>query len=69
MNALVNDLLHAGVGPGDARAVTLSRLEAEGLRVIPKSERRAPSRDAAIRATRGAGRAVSEALAAERASR
>lgn len=69
MNALVTDLLRDGLGATDARAVLRLRLEAQDLRVIPKMERRAPTRDAAIGATRGAGRAASEALAAERAAR
>jgi len=69
MNSLVNTLLSDGLDAGDAVRVTRARIEAEELRVIPAQERRTPSREAAIRATRGAGRAASEALAAERASR
>lgn len=69
MNALVTDLLRAGLARSEEEARVRARLHAAGLRVVPRLEQRPPSRDAAIRATRGAARAASEALAAERGAR
>lgn len=69
MNALVTELLSAAVSSSDERAQVRSRVEASGLQVAPRPARRPPSRDAAIAATRGAGRSASEALAAERRRR
>jgi hypothetical protein len=47
----------------------IERLREAGIRVVPPLEGRPPSRDAAIRAMEGAGRAASEALEEERAAR
>lgn len=69
LNALVTELLRAGLIEGDDRAQVRARIEATGLGAVPRRPRRAPSRDAAIRATRGAGTAASEALEAERGRR
>lgn len=69
LNALVTELLRAGLARSEEEARVRARLRAAGLRVVPRLQRRPPSRDAAIRATRGAGRAASEALAAERTGR
>ncbi|MFA5786532.1 MAG: toxin-antitoxin system HicB family antitoxin [Actinomycetota bacterium] len=69
LNALVGDLLSVGLSSGNERARMRIRVESAGLGVVPRPGRRAPSRDVAIASTRGAGRAASEALAAERASR
>ena len=66
MNALVVELLREGTAPSDERTGVNARLKAGDLRVVPVPERRAPSREAAIRATRGAGRAASQALHDER---
>lgn len=69
VNALVTDLLRAGLARSEEEAKVRARLHAAGLRVVPRPKQRPPSRDSAIRATRGAGRAATEALAAERATR
>lgn len=70
VNALVTELLEAGLGADDARARVRARIDALGLRVdVPRPRGRIPSLDAAIRSTRGAGSAVSEALEAERNAR
>jgi plasmid stability protein len=69
LNALVTELLRAGIAKNETEARVRARLQAGGLRVLPDSEGPAPSRDAAIRATRGAGRAASNALSTERGAR
>ncbi len=69
MNALVIDLLSAGLAAADERAAVRARAEAAGLLVVPRPGRRPPSRQAAISGTRGTGRAASKALAADRARR
>lgn len=69
VNSLVTELLLAGLAGSDEEAGVRARLRGSGLRVVPRLAGRPSSRDEAIRATRGAGRAASEALAAERASR
>ncbi len=70
LNALVTELLEAGLTKDDARARVRARIEALGLGVkLPPPAKRPPSRDAAIRSTRGWGTAVSEALEAERNAR
>ena len=69
VNALVTDLLSAGLGAMDERTAVRARAEAAGLLVVPRPERRPPSRLAAISGTKGTGRAASRALAAERARR
>lgn len=69
LNSLVQELLVQGLPGADERGRVRARAEASGLRVVPRPARRPPSREAAIAATRGAGRAASEGLAAERARR
>lgn len=69
VNALVGDLLRDGLARTDEEARVRARLHVAGLRVIPRLQGRPPSRDSAVRATRGAGTAAGEALTAERAAR
>src|SRR6266508_4085537 len=69
VNALVTELLSSGLAPADERSMVRARAESRGLMVTPRPPRRPPSRDAAISGTKGAGRAASEALEAERARR
>jgi antitoxin FitA len=69
VNALVTEILRAAISPPDARTRVRDRLERHGLRIVPRTPGRVPSRDAAIASTRGAGRAASAALADERAVR
>jgi plasmid stability protein len=69
VNALVTEILRAAISPPDARTRVRDRLERHGLRIVPRTPGRVPSRDAAIASTRGAGRAASAALADERAAR
>jgi antitoxin FitA len=68
MNALITEILRSAVSPLDAREAVRSRLRHRGLQVVPHPRGQVPSRDAAIASTRGAGRAASAALAAERAA-
>jgi plasmid stability protein len=70
LNALVTELLEAGLASDDPRARVRARIEALGLRVdVPAPTGPIPSRDAVIRSTRGAGSSVSEALEADRNAR
>ena len=69
VNSLVTDLLRTGLAEGDDRARVRARMQAAGLSVVHRPSRRAPSRNSAIRSTRGASSAVSEALEAERRMR
>lgn len=70
VNSLVIQLLTAGVQGTDERSRFLARLEASGRRVLPpEPSGRVPSRDEALELTRGAGKAIIEALEAERSSR
>ncbi|MGH2747904.1 MAG: toxin-antitoxin system HicB family antitoxin [Actinomycetota bacterium] len=69
LNALVTELLRTGISRNKTEARVRARLRTGELRVVPDSTRRAPSREAAIRATRGAGRAASRALKADRQAR
>jgi plasmid stability protein len=69
VNALVKELLSAGLASGDERTAVKARAESLGLHVVPPSQGRPPSREAAIAGTKGAGRAASRALEAERARR
>lgn len=69
VNSLVVELLRAAVAGDDARARVEARLRASGLLVRPPRPERAPSLDEVVAATRGTGRAVSEALEAERRRR
>ncbi|HZD71701.1 MAG TPA: toxin-antitoxin system HicB family antitoxin [Actinomycetes bacterium] len=68
MNGLVTEILRSAVAPLDAREAVRSRLRRRSLQVVPPRRGPVPSRDAAIASTRGAGRAASAALAAERAA-
>lgn len=69
LNALVTEILSRAIAAEDERALVRARLKALGRRAYVPRPADAPSRDEAIAATRGAGTAVSEALAAERARR
>ncbi len=69
MNSLVVELLRAAVAGDDPRARVGARLRAAGLLVQPRRPEEVPSLDEVVAATRGAGRAVSEALEAERRAR
>lgn len=69
LNALVTELLRAGIARNETEARVRARLRTSDLRVLPRIEGRVPSRDAAIRATRGVGSAASQALSADRRSR
>jgi antitoxin FitA len=69
VNSLVKELLDVALSAVDERARVAARVEAAGLRIVPRPERPPPSRDAAIAATRGAGRVASAALLADRTSR
>ncbi|MGH2472419.1 MAG: FitA-like ribbon-helix-helix domain-containing protein [Candidatus Limnocylindria bacterium] len=66
VNAMVSDLLRDAVAGRDGPDLLRARLRALGrLADIPRP-RKALSRDAAIASTRGAGDAVSQALAEDR---
>lgn len=67
MNALVTQLLAAGVSEQDEAAILDARLEALGLRRVFLPKRRPPSRDKVIRMLRGTGQRASAALEADRA--
>jgi antitoxin FitA len=69
VNSLVTELLRLGLEESDARAQVRVRTEVAGLQVVPPRPTRVPSRDAAVRSTRGAGTVASEALEADRSSR
>ncbi|MGH3322070.1 MAG: FitA-like ribbon-helix-helix domain-containing protein [Streptosporangiaceae bacterium] len=69
LNALVVAALTAAAGEANSPRAVRARARSTGRLVLPPSPERPPSRDEAIAATRGAGRATSEALAAERAAR
>jgi antitoxin FitA len=66
LNAMVNEILRDAVAPKNGPDLLRARLKALGrLADIPRP-RRALSRNAAIALTRGAGDAVSRALAEDR---
>lgn len=69
VNALVTELLRAAVGASGERARIRARLALSGGRVVPKRPRSALPLDQVVALGRGAGRAVGEALDAERAGR
>ena len=69
VNALVTELLRRAVSGQDERDLVRARMRALGLQAHIPRPRRVPSRDDAIKSTRGMGTAASEALAAERRSR
>lgn len=66
MNSVVTELLTSGLAVSDQRKIIEARAVAEGLLVVPRQQRRAPSRKAAISSTRGMGPTASKALEAER---
>jgi antitoxin FitA len=66
VNAVVAELLEAWVAEGDPRSALRARLAREGRLVVPEPPADVPTHEALRRANRGAGQAVSEALAAER---
>ncbi len=69
MNALVTELLEAGVADARPAARLKARLRAKGLLVEPPPPERVPTKEEALEAGRGWGSAVSDALAADRAGR
>ena len=69
VNAFVVDTLAAAVGAASARETVRRRAEATGRRVIPPAPDETPSWEDVDAAGAEAGRAVSEALADERAGR
>lgn len=64
LNDLVSSVLAAAVE--DDSASLHRRIDQHDLRVLPPQPSSAPARDATIERQRGSGRAVSEALAADR---
>jgi plasmid stability protein len=67
LNSVVTELLEQGLAADDPRARLRARLKAEGRLVEPPPPKGpVPSRDEVIASTRGAWRAVSEALEADR---
>ncbi len=69
MNALVSELLEAGVADARPAAQLKARLRAKGLLVEPPRPKRVPTWEEVIEAGRGWGSAVSEELRADRDSR
>lgn len=69
MNSLVTELLRAALGKEGERTRVRARLAISGRRVAPKRPKAALPLDEVIAMTRGTGRAVSEALEADRAGR
>jgi plasmid stability protein len=69
VNAFVVDALAAAIGGTTTRETVRRRAEATGRRVVPPAPDTDPSWDEVLEAGAEAGTAVSEALAAERASR
>lgn len=70
LNALVNDLLEAGLASDDPRARVRARMDALGMRVVlPPPDGPVPSWEEVFAATRGAGTVASEALEADRNAR
>jgi len=69
MNAVISEILERELGSVDQRAAVRRRAEALNLLVLPPKPARIPSWAAVERAGRGAGGAVSRALAADRARR
>lgn len=68
-NGLVTELLEVALAESNGRATLRARLERGGRLVVPRTITGVLSRDDAIAGTRGAGRAASDALEAERANR
>ncbi len=69
LNDVIKEALERAVGDHDERAAVFARLEAQGKRVFPPRPKNVPTAAEVERLGRGAGSAVSEALASERASR
>jgi antitoxin FitA len=67
VNSLVTDLLRAGLD--DRQGAFREKLRAEGLLTEAETNEPLLSRDEVIESTRGWGRAVSEALEADRSHR
>lgn len=66
LNALVTDVLAAAVQLHPSTSVR-ARLARQGRLAVPARTSHPPSREAALRATEGAGQAASDALDADRA--
>ena len=69
LNDVITEALERAVGDHDERAALYARLEAQGKRVFPPRPNKVPTAAEIERLGRGAGSAVSEALARERARR
>lgn len=69
LNALVTDLLAAGLARHDARRALRQRLRAAGRLVEPPRPAHVLPMDEVLELNRGSGAAVSEALEAERKAR
>lgn len=69
LNALVNDVLSHAVSAWTEKSRVRAELASKGTLVVPTPPPAAPSREAAIAATAGAGNAASAALRAERTRR
>ena len=69
VNALVTELLEAGVGVEDRRRALRERLRAEGRLVEPPRPENVLTLDEVLALGEGSGTAVSEALEADRAGR
>lgn len=67
--SLVREVLTSAVSEGTDRASVIARFERAGLVVRPPAPEQVPTHEEIWRASRGAGSAVSEALAADRAKR
>ncbi|MGH3728908.1 MAG: toxin-antitoxin system HicB family antitoxin [Micromonosporaceae bacterium] len=66
LNSLVAETLAAAVGTPDPRRRLRERVRAMGLLYVPPQPENPPSREEMLRANRGSGGALSEALEEER---
>jgi plasmid stability protein len=66
LNDLVTSILEAAVDDDGNGALLRQRIDRSGLRVLPPAPAHARPRDEVIQHQQGSGRAVSEALEAER---
>ena len=66
LSAMVSDILRRTLVAGDQRELVRARLRALGWLAFVPRPRQAPSREDALRLTRGMGSSVSRALEAER---
>ncbi|MQA25460.1 MAG: toxin-antitoxin system HicB family antitoxin [Micromonosporaceae bacterium] len=66
LNSLVAETLAAAVGVHDQRRRMRERARATGVLVVPSASASPPSREQMLRANRGSGSALSDALADER---